>query len=161
MTVFVLLTPQGDVLDVAHGAFSAISWPQPYLCTTLVHMLAVLWERGRHGRTAGGRRLLQRRGRKARRRAGEGREGGGGRREVLIGRGWWRGVAWCRRLLWQLETETAMRSAARREGAGTDNEQRRRRAAARAATATEATAGPRAAKAACGREQAAGQGVGE
>jgi hypothetical protein len=39
-TVFVLQTPQGDVLEVAQGAFSAISWPQPYLCTTLVHMVA-------------------------------------------------------------------------------------------------------------------------
>jgi len=38
LTVFVLQTPQGAVLEVAHGAFSEISWPQPYLCTTLVHM---------------------------------------------------------------------------------------------------------------------------
>jgi hypothetical protein len=57
LTVFVLQTPQGAVLEVAHGAFSAISWPQPYLCTTLVHMLARVGERGRRDRTAGERLL--------------------------------------------------------------------------------------------------------
>lgn len=40
LTVLVLETPQGAVLEVAHEALSMVSWPQPYLCTTLVHMLA-------------------------------------------------------------------------------------------------------------------------
>lgn len=35
-----LLTPQLDVNDVAHGAVACVWWPQPYLCTTLVHMSA-------------------------------------------------------------------------------------------------------------------------
>jgi hypothetical protein len=53
LTVFVLQTPQAAVREVAHGAFSVISWPQPYLCTTLVHMLVRVVEWGRRGRTAG------------------------------------------------------------------------------------------------------------
>ena len=59
LTVLTLQTPHGAVLDVAHGAFASQTWPQPYLCTTLVHMVWAQIRRQadvavRGGRTAGG-----------------------------------------------------------------------------------------------------------
>lgn len=40
-TVLTLQMPQGAVLDKAHFASASWVWPQPYLCTTLVHMVEV------------------------------------------------------------------------------------------------------------------------
>lgn len=37
-----LTTPQGVDSEVAHGAVPCVWWAQLYLCTTLVHILAVL-----------------------------------------------------------------------------------------------------------------------
>ena len=99
LTVLVLETPHGAVLEVAHGAFSAISWPQPYLCTTLVHMLsgvAMGSGEGAAARRWRGRATLLDESSKAGRVVG----GGGGDWRT----GGRRALAWCKRQLWQLET---------------------------------------------------------
>ncbi|UPX13164.1 uncharacterized protein EKO05_0003690 [Ascochyta rabiei] len=44
LTVLTFETPQFALLDAAHGASSIVEWPQPYLCTTFVHMLAEIGE---------------------------------------------------------------------------------------------------------------------
>ena len=60
LTILVLMASQLlEPLDVAQGAFSCVWWPQPYWCTTLVHMLATgmrEWELFR-GRTRALREL--------------------------------------------------------------------------------------------------------
>jgi hypothetical protein len=49
-------TPQFALLDAAHGALSVVEWPQPYWCTTLVHILARI---GEEGALHSGERLLR------------------------------------------------------------------------------------------------------
>jgi hypothetical protein len=56
LIVLVLATPQFAARDVAHGTLSTFWWPQPYWCTTLVHMLWSSSARGdgTAGETQGG-----------------------------------------------------------------------------------------------------------
>lgn len=56
LTVLTLETPQFALLDAAHGALSVVEWPQPYWCTTLVHILARI---GEEGALHSGERLLR------------------------------------------------------------------------------------------------------
>ena len=56
LTVLTFETPQFALLDAAHGALSVVEWPQPYWCTTLVHILAKI---GEEGALHSGERLLR------------------------------------------------------------------------------------------------------
>ncbi|KAF2787868.1 hypothetical protein K505DRAFT_379302 [Melanomma pulvis-pyrius CBS 109.77] len=71
LTVLVLSTPQLALLEVAQGAFSWTWWPQPYVCMTLVHMLAAV---------GGAREVREARGV---------REAGAGQRGGADWQGWW------------------------------------------------------------------------